>query len=190
MAIGVDSVSLLVHGFVGLVPVGRVLSVLFCEVVLAHGVTIFRWSSACYSDLPLLSTLGFHFFCLALGPFWAVLVDFCCFLAWLLFNSATDAFSLSPTVTYIRSRLCFRFRPASMPVFCCWVLSSYRFVFVLLPVFIKTRFGGIVLSLSLVCGYSMWLVLLNVMAMLLLSLETSSFAVFLLFSLVVMQWWW
>ena len=37
----------------------------------------------------------------------------------------------------------FRFRPASLPVFCCWVSSSFWSVFGLLPVFLARWFGGV-----------------------------------------------
>ena len=63
-----------------------------------------------------------------------------------------DAFSLSLIATFLQSGLCFRFRPASLPVFYCWVTSSSRFVLVLLLGFMVRRFGGIVPSLLLVCG--------------------------------------
>jgi len=39
-------------------------------------------------------------------------------------------FSLFSVATFIRSRLCFRFKPALLPVFCCSVSSPSRFVFV------------------------------------------------------------
>lgn len=38
------------------------------------------------------------------------------------------AFSLSPTVDFIRSRLSFRFKQASLPRFCCSVSSSSSLV--------------------------------------------------------------
>jgi len=70
----------------------------------------------------------------------AVLGGSCCFLAWLLFTSATNALSLSPVVAHLRSRLCFLLRPASLSVFCCRVSSSSRYVSVLLLVFMVRRF--------------------------------------------------
>jgi len=65
-------------------------------------------------------------------------------LAWLLFTLAMDAFTLSPAVAYFWSGLWLRFRPSSLPVFCCWVSTSSRFVMVLLPVFLVRWFGGVV----------------------------------------------
>jgi len=82
-----------------------------------------------------------------------VLVGSCRFLAWLLFTPATDTFSLSPTTAFLWSRLCFHFRPASLPVFCCWVSSSSRYMLVLLSVFMVRWVGGVILSLLLVCWY-------------------------------------
>jgi hypothetical protein len=40
------------------------------------------------------------------------------------------AFSLLPAAAFILSGLCFHFKPASLPVFCCWFLSISRSVFV------------------------------------------------------------
>jgi len=96
---------------------------------------------------------------------------------------------LSPAAAFLQSGLCIYFRPASLPVFCCWVSSSSRFVLGWLSIFMVRRFGGVVLSLSLVRGYSPWLLPQNAMAKLMLSLETFSYDVLLLFLLVVMQWW-
>jgi len=122
-------------------------------------------------------------------PFCYRVAGSCGFLAWWLYTPAKDALSLTLAVTRLRSRLCFRFRPASLPVFCCQVSSSSRYVLVLLHVFMVRRFGGSVLSPLLVCGYSLRMLIQNAMVILLLSLETSSLAVLLLFSLVVMRWW-
>ncbi|KEH28116.1 hypothetical protein MtrunA17_Chr5g0427211 [Medicago truncatula] len=88
-----------------------------------------------------------------LGPFRVVLVGSCCFLAWLLFTPVPDAFSLSPVVACLRSRLCFYFRPASLPVFCCWVSSSFWSVFGLLSVSWRGGLEAWSLSLLMICVY-------------------------------------
>jgi len=74
-------------------------------------------------------------------------------LAWLLFTSALDAFSLSPADACLRSGLIFRFKPASLPVFCCWVSSSFWSAFGLLSVSWRGGLAAQSLSLSMVCGY-------------------------------------
>jgi hypothetical protein len=43
-------------------------------------------------------------------------------------------FSLLPAATFISYGLRFHFKPASLPVFCCWFLSSSSYVFVWLSV--------------------------------------------------------
>jgi len=85
-----------------------------------------------------------------------VLVASCRFLDRLLFTPMPDAFSLSPADACLRSRWCFRFRLASLPVFCCWVSSSFWFVFGLLHVSWRgglETFNLVVLRLCLLnCG--------------------------------------
>lgn len=56
------------------------------------------------------------------------------FHQWFSFTTATDAFSLSPATAFLRFGLCFHFKPGSLPVFCCWISSSSRYVFMLLSV--------------------------------------------------------
>jgi len=49
---------------------------------------------------------------------------------WWWWCDGGGAFSLSPAVAFIGSGLCFHFKPASLPVFCCWFSSSSRSAFV------------------------------------------------------------
>jgi len=74
-------------------------------------------------------------------------------LAWLLFTLALDAFSLSPADACLRSGLIFCFKLASLPVFCCWVSSSFWYVFGLLSVSWRGGLAAQSLPLSMVCGY-------------------------------------
>jgi hypothetical protein len=53
---------------------------------------------------------------------------------WFSITTATNASSLSQAVAFLWSRLWFRFKPASLPAFCCWISSSSRFMFVWLLV--------------------------------------------------------
>jgi len=71
------------------------------------------------------------------------------FLARLSLTSATDAFSLSPAATFLRSGLRFCIRPTSLPVFCCWVRLPKISVCVE-ACFLVRWLGAVVLSLSLV----------------------------------------
>ena len=53
------------------------------------------------------------------------------------------AFSMSPVAAFIRSGLSFRFKPASLPVLCCWVSSPLDLC---VAVFFLVRlFGGVVM---------------------------------------------
>jgi len=59
---------------------------------------------------------------------------------WFSFTTATNAFSLSQTTTFLWPGLWFRFKPASLPVFCCWISSSSRFMFCVVACFLVRMF--------------------------------------------------
>lgn len=50
------------------------------------------------------------------------------------FTTEMNTFSLSQATAFLWYGLWFCFKPASLPVFCCWMSSSSRFMFVLLLV--------------------------------------------------------